>query len=506
MSDYIYTIFIVVLIFSYYRGIVANLKILFSFKILNKIYSKYLASSKILDEKRIFILIPLLREQDLVPQLLKVFSSLKGEYKVIFITTERETYEYKVKLKAFISKIIPKLTNAKNFNSFKEYSPGYFSNNSAKNIYYKTKNLPNIQKKDIYIKSYNNIKTTKKVLEKALNLQNNKEIFEILHYPKSKGIMSNQLNFACLKLKERYPKSELFISVFNADSVVDKDYINLASSLSSQESIIQQSAIFLNNFKNPSNTWHDAFLKGNGLLQTRWTFAHEIPQLYTQRKENKFSFLEVAHVVGHGLLISNRALEKVKYFPTQFTNEDLPLGYLLRLQGYNFQILPKLESADTPSSISSVFKQYRTWFYGAFHSPLYFKFFIKNSKSNFKNLILGFYWSLQSFYRSMIWLSISFTWLFLFIFPIASKQYELLLCSILSFINYSIFSWIITVFLINKNKNLISGYKPIRLNLLDILMTLPVYLTHSLGPVLAILDSIKSIITKKEINKLKTER
>lgn len=447
MVNIISFIYLVLLVILVIRGLILNLRIPKTFMKLNTIYESLRDKDSFGTRIPIYILIPLLREQSLLPQILEIFSQIEGNPKVILITTEKENDAHR-----------------------------------------------------------NGIKSTKAFAEELLRSHEGSDNFEIFHYPEQKGVMAHQLNYALEKLNVRHPDGNFYIAVYNADSVVDKDYVTLAETLIPQNKVIQQSAVFMSNYLNKSESLKEAFLKGNALLQTRWTVVHELNRLFRQSSKQRLSSLEVAHVVGHGLLIDASVINSVGGFPTQFINEDLPLGFLLRLQGHNIVVYPKLELAESPRTVNAVFTQYRTWFYGALHSPQYLYFYIKQNRSIDLNLLRAIYWSTLTFVRSQMWLSLSFVWMFILCYPIVRREPIFVLTSLIAFINYTVLSWILVVKYINRNPHLITGGKQIELSIYDLFSAFPVYLTHSYGPVLAILDSLKSLLFNSPINKRKTER
>lgn len=489
----------IILGFAFIRSLICNYRIIESFEILKSRYRSLLhQNSTKPSNKKIFILIPLLREQDLIGQLIPVFSSLKGNYKTIFITTKKEEYEHKKFTINFIEKI-PFLVKIKSKSYFIEETSGFFYKSYAIKVFDKLKKVSDKEK--FLIERYTNKPYTRDLLKKKL-----KKNMSIINYPYTKGVMSHQLNYACKKLSEKYKTEDVFISVYNADSVIDSDYVNILNQLIPRDNVIQQSAIFLNNFPHASKTFREGFLKGNGLLQTRWTLAHEIPHIYRQENGKLLSFLESGSVVGHGVCINLKLLLNTGGFPTQFVNEDLPLGFLLRLQGEHISLYPKLENANTPITIKAVFEQYKTWFYGVLYYPKYLYFFLTQKKSTYKQKVLSIFWTFKAIFRGFIWLFLSITWLYLFVYPVITHNFIFFILSIFTFIFYSSISWILVVYCINKNNNLISSYKPIYLNGIDLLSTFLVYLTHSLGPIFAIYEILKSLINNKEIVKKKTER
>lgn len=449
-----------------------------------------------------YILIPVLREQELIEQTFDIFTRLTGNYKVIFIITKKEDYEHRFIHKKLL-KYKAKILKTRSLDRFLEITNGIFPQTIAVDLYKKTWNQ--------ILRTFNNLPTTEQML-KALLLQSSEKVKQkvlIYKYPKIDGKMSNQLNYAINKISKIDNPSEVFVSIYNADSVVAKKmplYINSFLQKNPKAKVIQQSALFLSNYNKLSKTLSGSFLKSIALLQSRWTLAHELPRIFTQLKSNIQGFFECAHVVGHGLIIRLDSLMEAGGFPTSYINEDLPLGYILKLHGNTIYPFPLLENAQSPSSIKSMFIQYTTWFYGAFSYPLYTLHAWNDFKKKRVQVIV---WGLKYSLRSLLWLFSSVAWITLFIYPILSGEYLLFLFVVLVFSIYAPLSFYLIVRKLNKSSNKIFGeniYNNISLKLQTYLMTFFAYTTHSYGPLLAVLNLSRSFVLKSKIKKQKTER
>lgn len=498
-----YTLYTIFGVYGFLRSFVSNLSILKSVKILKKKYKETLSFSHKSSFRKYFILIPLLREQELIPEIFKVFSNLSGQYELVFITTYKEEFEHNNDREKFKSKIIKKLLKCKSDKSFLETSLGYFYKGYANKVYKVLRDIPNDKKESFLLRMYNQKPLTKDLLERELENCKKKNI-KILEYPKSKGVMAHQLNYACKWIRDNHPNQNNMVCIYNADSVIQRNYIKILNHI--QGDTIQQSSLFLRNFQNPSTSLREAFLKGNGMLQSRWTLAHEIPRIYSQRKENVLNFLELSHVVGHGLAINLNVLKKVGDFPTEFSNEDLPLGYMLRINNEFVDIYPILENSETPFTPDSVFTQYRTWFYGVAYYPKYFLYALNNFQLSFKYKVYGFVWAMRGIFRSLQWLLTSLYWLFILLYPLLILDLRLFSIALTSFLFYSLLGWYLTFVSIKKCPEIFPDNKRLRMNVLDWFAIFPVYLTHSWGLILGSVDILKKTLMGININKRKTER
>lgn len=496
--------YLFLLLYGFLRSLASNISILKSVRILKRKYeSSQIAKNKKLSFcRRYFILIPLLREQEVLADLVQNFTNLQGEYTLLFITTRKEEIEHRNNRTFFKKKIIPKLVKLKTLESFLEVSLGFFYRSYAKKVYKELCKKSKNQKKEFLLRMYDKKPLTGDLLGRYL--KNSSRNVKVLEYSKEKGVMAHQLNYACEWIYKNYPDDENMICIYNADSLVQKNYLRILDTIKGDA--IQQSSLFLRNFQEKSKSFKTAFLKGNGMLQSRWTLAHEIPRIYSQRESNPFNFLELSHVVGHGLAINLNTLMKVGGFPTKFSNEDMPLGYMLRVNNEFVEIFPSLENSDTPSTLNSVFTQYRTWFYGVAYYPKYFIYAIKSFSLSFRYKIYAFLWMMIGMVRSFKWLLVSIYWLFILLYPLFILDINLFILAMFNFIFYSLFSWLLTYWSIKRNPKIFPGNSKLEMSALDWLAVYSVYLTHSWGLIRGFIDVFKESVMGINIKKRKTER
>jgi len=423
---------------------------------------------------------------------------LKGNFKSIFITTSKEDFEKTSSLK-ILGKIKNRLLHAKSQEEFAHISNGIFPRTLALSLYGKAW--------DEILTSFKRLPSTKVILTNLINESSQKvrSRVDLYNYPKTYGNMSDQLNFSLKRLSRTEDLENTYICMYNADSIISNKlpvFIQNFIEKNIDAEVIQQSALFLSNFYNLGDSIEGSFLKSIALLQTRWTLAHELPRILIQLKSNA----ECAHIVGHGLIIKLSVMKKVGYFPTNYVNEDLPFGYILKLNGYKIYPFPQLENAQSPTSIKSMFTQYTTWFYGAFHYPKY----MANAFKEYPNKkAQAFVWGIKYSVRSILWLGLSITWLFIFVYPIWTKSFYLFLLAVTAFIIYAPFCFYMIEKDLNRNYKKIFGdnvFMKIKIDIKTYILSLLAYLTHSYGPLKATVETLKSILFKTKIRKMKTER
>lgn len=491
-------VYLVVLLYALFRAIRGVVRTKSSLKWIahnsRSLESKVAAKSKI----RIYILIPVLREQEVIKATFNNFAKLNGNYKVIFITTNKEDREKAISFKA-LKNIKGKLLSTRSRHGFANASHGIFPRSLALSLYGK--------KWSEIISAFKELPNTKTLLKSlvATSSEKVKSRVSIYNYPKTTGNMSDQLNFALRKLSKTEDLQNTYVCMYNADSIVSKDfplYIKNFVNKNTKAEVIQQSALFLSNFTELGNTISGSLLRAVALLQSRWTLAHEMPRIFNQLNSTS----ECAHIVGHGLIIKLGVMEKTGYFPNNYVNEDLPFGYILKLSGYDIYSFPQLENAQSPTSIKSMFTQYTTWFYGAFHYP---KYMINAFRECPGKKIQAFVWAAKYSIRSILWLGLSIIWLFLLTYPLFTGNLILFLVSVLIFIIYAPFCFRVMEKELNKNGKKIFGenvFRKIIITPETYFMSIPAYLTHSFGPIKASIETLKSLLFRSEIKKMKTER
>lgn len=501
--------YLIILIYASYRAIRGNIR---TFCSINWVFSeqKKINNHKgttITNNNKYCILIPVLREQEVIFNAFKTFSSIKGDFELIFITTQKEDYEEKIKYQKLLL-LKEELLNAKNESSFLELTSGYFPQTQAKNLFKQLNSKENTDDQwNLILEEFKSKKHTRELIKELIKNSNTKNV-RIIDYPYTDGVMAHQLNYACKILTRENDSSKTFVLVYNADSNISTDliyFIEKYLDFYPEAKVIQQSSLFTSNFNDFPHEPKGYFLQSIALLQNRWTLAHELPRILTQFSSKSGSFLEGAHVVGHGLCVRLDILQKVGNFPTASINEDLPLGYLLRLHGEIIYPLPLFENSQSPTTVKGMFTQYKTWFYGLLYYPSYIFNALSDSSLPRLKAIL---WGSKYIIRAVLWYFSSLVWLFLMIYPIIIKNPTLLLVSLAVFIIYGPINFWIMINLINKNRKELfhNNYPEIKAPFQTYLMTLPAYLTHSVGPFWSVSDYLKKLILKKEIIKNKTER
>jgi len=295
-------------------------------------------------------------------------------YNLYFLDKERKFFASIPNLSATSAKLvifIPLLNETRNFNKFiSRFRPIINKHRDIKLVFITTnrENQTDINRK-------NTIDLVKDFIN---NLQGTEsEQYIHIHYPDINTTLAEQLNYA-LKIfgdANKEPLNKIFYGFYNADSNIQEKTIDTLFYLINkypEQAIFQQSSTFLQNHHEFSGL-SGIILRTNGLLQTRWTFLHEIPRYFKSTTDNYW----LIHCVTHGMFVESETIRKLGYFPTDSFGEDLYLGFIVRANKYTIKPLPVLEASDTPSTIMAMLRQKYVWFWG----PLGYFYYWKRLKT-----------------------------------------------------------------------------------------------------------------------------
>lgn len=498
-------IFLATLSYAFFRGIRGNFRILSSFQKLNELYSQVMISDESqCQESALFtILIPVLREQEVIKKIIENILLIKGNFQAVFITTERESAEREVQ-KRKLNSLKHRILKASNREEIVNLLSGILPASLAAEGFEMLKSQPN----DWHIISnlFEQLKLTKEVIEESIKTLKREQI-SVIHYPNTQGNKTNQLNYAIKELEKGKDGHNEFLLFYDADSHVHQDtIINLQKYLAfyPQANVIQQSALFLSNFEALSGSYQKSFLQAIALLQSRWTMAHEVPRILNQFETKIGNYLEGSHLVAHGLFIRLSVLQNVGYFPDSFITEDLPLGYLVRLSGEKIYPFPILENTQSPTTIRGMFNMYENWFLGVIG---YIKCSLKSILKRDVPKLRAAIWGSTYFIRSTFWLFLSVIWIYLLVYPLLSDNLLFGLLSVTAFVIYAPLSFALFKSEFNQNSHLIAQERQqLKVEFGTYLATVPAYLTHSYSPIVATFKLVVSLLTRSKINRKKTER
>jgi Glycosyl transferase family group 2 len=195
-----------------------------------------------------------------------------------------------------------------------------------------------------------------------LNKKMGTTVFAHLHFPKTTGVKSDQLNYAIKIIRGKEPtllQKNTYIGVYDADS---RSNLNTLKILSAKAKIdkfpfaYQQPMAYTLNYNSLPNSLDGFIMKGFALFQTRYSLGYEA-SLFIKNNNNK-----MVYCMGHGLFIRADFLLKIGLFPSPI--EDTRFGHICSFLKVKVHLLPSLAVTEVTNKISKLIEQTSVWFIG----------------------------------------------------------------------------------------------------------------------------------------------
>lgn len=327
----------------------------------------------------------------------------------------------------------------------------------------------------------NNYITTKTIVEN--NILGKYDNIYLIDYPLKKGYMADQLNFMLNNLYnfDFYDDSkEWYMSLYNADSKPSKEtFKSIFYYINKNKKVIQQYSYCFKNFSKL-----DFISKGFAIYQSNFEIK---VGLFNSSLNYKYLY---NYVVGHGLTIDLKELNKMGNFNTKFWCEDIYLTMKLKYNNIPIYSIPNLENIENASSINQIIKQNSVWYDT---TRKYVKVYNDIKKSEKRFSLYGLIGCINEFRCAINWLLFPIIFIINFLICIYSKNFITVCILIFSYLFYSYINYFITINTINKLSN--ERYK---LNFCNYVYYMLALLISNVGP-------IYSLISRKK-EKYKTER
>ena len=327
----------------------------------------------------------------------------------------------------------------------------------------------------------NNYITTKMIVENnILGKYNN---VYLINYPFKKGYMADQLNFMLNNLNKLdfYDNSkEWYMSLYNADSKPSKDtFKSIFYYINQNKKVIQQYSYCFKNFSKL-----DFISKGFAIYQSNFEIK---VGLFNSSLNYKYLY---NYVVGHGLTINLKELNKLGNFNTKFWCEDIYLTMKLKYNNVSISSIPNLENIENASSINQIIKQNSVWYDT---TRKYVKVYNDIKKSEKRFSLYGLIGCVNEFRCAINWLLFPTIFIVNFLICIYLQNFIMICILIFSYLFYSFINYFVTISTMNKLSN--ERYKLKLYNYVSYILAL---LISNIGPIYSL------IFRKKE--KYKTER
>lgn len=231
--------------------------------------------------------------------------------------------------------------------------------------------------------------TTYALLEQLIEEYQIENYCRLLLYPKTEGVMAHQLNYAV-----NHIENDKIVFIYNVDSVVDIktiDYI-LKNRDKLENDVFQQ-------YSYSAYETKSHFITSAIMWQNRWSVSYELPRTI---KNVKVEIDKFNYVIGHGLALRKKMLDRIGRFSEEQINEDNVLGYRLHAEQISINPVPHLEKIDFAADLKTYVKQQSVWFNG----PLYaFRYFLQLRKEmNDKKTVPLFFAACQNFKNALNWM------------------------------------------------------------------------------------------------------
>ena len=388
-------------------------------------------------KSNILIVIPCLREQDIIIQTLNYFLGLTkhlDNVKLLIVTTQKEEFEKEINL-YLKDQLIKDVKNNMQLQKLINKYNKILSTNEIKEIL-KYSKLENIE--ELINNKIQNSKTTSVLIEEFIIQNHLEEKVYHFHYPNNEGIMADQLNYVLNNFDFKNEKKYYF-SVYNADSIPNKDTIKeVLTTINENDNpkVIQQYSVPISNWNELSN-----LMKGFSIYQSNFELRYGLINSYFPNK------LLYTYVVGHGMYIRVDILKQIGGFETKYWCEDIYMSYVLRNKDISIYPIKTLEIMQSPQYLSILTKQNSVWFKTSFECLKIFKdIFKQNKKINLNSI--G--WLMQRIRMNITWLGIPIAFLYTLIISIFNKNIIMFCLSVLSYFVMIVLEYGSTIKLIEK--------------------------------------------------------
>ena len=388
-------------------------------------------------EPNMLIVIPCLREQDIIVSTLSHFLKITNNFhnvKLLVVTTQKEEYEKEKNLQhvnQFIKDVKSDMDIQKLINKYNVILP----TSDIKNIL-ECKEQENIE--EMIEEKIRESKTTKQVVEKFIMENNLKDRVYHFHYPYNEGIMADQLNYVLNNFSFEDEKNYYF-SVYNADSIPNvntiKDVLETIAENNSPK-VVQQYSV-------PISNWNElsGLMKGFAIYQANFELRYGLINSYFP---NKFLY---TYVVGHGMYFRVDTLKKIGGFETKYWCEDIYMSCVLRNKNIKIYPIKTLEIMQSPPCLSILTKQNAVWFKTSFECLKIFKdVFKQNKKINLNSI--G--WLMQRMRMNLTWLGLPLAFIYTIIIALVKQNILMLCMAILVYITMILLEYGSTVSMIQK--------------------------------------------------------
>ncbi len=242
--------------------------------------------------------------------------------------------------------------------------------------------------------TYGFTQSTKEVVENYMNAMPQREDFTLNYFEAEDmidGDRATQLNYAAKSFLANNHVD--IIGVYDADSRPSIDTLEeVACKYLEDDSVsYQQPAFFMKAIGEMKENKENPLLMANAVYQNTWSIISEIPMWidYTKSEgRHKGNF----YCIGHGEFFPLRIYEKYN-FPEHEVTDGIQIGYRLAMGGEKVSILNNYCSDDVPHNVKALIHQHKRWFGGCMRLKEAYSWCAGNDLGHKKGTLLAGLWS-----------------------------------------------------------------------------------------------------------------
>lgn len=330
-----------------------------------------------------------------------------------------------------------------------------------------------------------------------MEVQNNDLRFYYCEADDPEGDRASQLNYA-VHFMNRFCRPHL-IGVYDSDSLPESTSLEEVACryLDNPDTVWQQPASFIKAANRLAKSRANPVLVANALYQSVWTMIRELPRWIAHHASHTGypprPFLRNDYLIGHGQYLPFSVYEKFA-FPQDEITDGIQLGYRLTCAACDIAPLRSFCNDDVPHQFSQLVSQHKRWFGGCMRLNSAYAWSSKHiGKSSLWPVLDGFYsqlsWAMAAPVTVMA-LTGS-------ILALLGHNFLLPLSIIMLF---PVYAWLIPILALQLFP------EPLQIRWIDWL-ALPLAMgLKCAGPLLYIVQSLLSLFNRKKIKYSKVER
>lgn len=325
--------------------------------------SKNRAEQVILTGVKMLILIPVIREQNVIGKTLDHFRQMQSDdldVTLCVVGTAKESAEKAKQLKRLRLRYYAFQSTASLAEAQKSLR-GLFTEETAARILANKASLTYDQFEEDYKKEASTADVVEAWIE---NNEDQGKGYVYVETPAAQGDRATQLNYA---LKEMTGQGDFdIVGVYDADSLPDADtFYQVAAVMSQTEcDACQQPLHFQSSIALFEKERMHPILSASALFQTTWSMIKELPALIHYSRKDPAANQRCLYMNGHGEFFRTTSLEKMGGFPSNVVTDGVQIGYRLSMSQKNIQPIPSFCNDEMTDDMGQIMIQHSRWYAG----------------------------------------------------------------------------------------------------------------------------------------------